>query len=104
MPTFLLTHHFPRDFQSSPETAAAATAWFARLGATTPRPGDPADALRRLGDCGTDPERRLAYTLISTDDLGAAMAVAAAWPLLARGGGVEVRELPVLRPSVPAPA
>jgi len=102
MPTFLLTHHFPQNFQSSPETAAAAKAWFARLGATEAGGGNPAVEPRRLGNCGTDPERQLAYTLISTDDLEAAMAVAEAWPLLARGGGVEVRELPILKPSVPA--
>jgi hypothetical protein len=77
MPTFLLTHHFPKGFQSSPETAAAATAWFASLGATIPGQGNrPFEELPRLGDCGTDPGRPLAYTLISTDDLEAAMAVA----------------------------
>ena len=105
MPTFLLTHHFPAKFQSSPEPTAAATAWFGRLGATMPGPGNRVlDDPRRLGDCGTDPGRRLAYTLISTDDLEAAMAVAKAWLLLARGGGVEVRELPILTPSIQASA
>ncbi len=75
MPTFLLTHHFPKGFQSSPETAAAATAWLANLGATIPGQGNPPlEELPRLGDCETDPGRRLAYTLISTDDLEAAMA------------------------------
>jgi len=101
MPTFLLTHHFPRGFQGSPETAAAATAWFASLGATIPGEGNPPpDQLPRLGDCGTNPERRLAYTLVSTNDLEAAMAIAQGWPLLTRGGGVEVRQLPILTPSV----
>jgi len=57
MPTFFLTHHFPGDFQSSAETAAAATAWFA--------------------------------------------SVAQAWPLLARGGGVEVREFTLVKSTVP---
>jgi hypothetical protein len=104
MPTYLLTHHFPEGFQGSPETAAAARAWFARLGVTTPGPGNPALEPRRLGNCATDPERRLAYTLISTDDVEAALAVAEAWPLLARGGGVEVRELAILTPSVHASA
>jgi hypothetical protein len=103
MPTFLLTHHFPANFQTSPETMAAARDWFARLGATMPGPGNPAvdgAAAVRLGECATVAERRLAYTLISTDDLDSAMAVAKAWPLLARGGGVEVRVLPILTPSV----
>jgi len=101
MPTFLLTHHFPKGFQSSPETAAAATAWFASLGATIPGQGNPRlEELPRLRDCGADPGRQFAYTLISTDDLEVAMAVAQGWPLLTRGGSVEVRQLPILTPSV----
>jgi hypothetical protein len=101
MPTFLLTHHFPANFQGSPETAAAARDWFARLGRTTPGTGSTAaEEPRRLGDCPTPGERRLAHTLISSDDLETAMAFANAWPLLARGGGVEVQEIPVLTPSV----
>jgi hypothetical protein len=103
MSTFLLTHHFPKDFQTSPETRAAATAWFEGLGAKLTGGGNAVEP-RRLGDCGPDPERRVAYTLISAGDLAAALAVAEAWPPLARGGGVEVRELPVLQASVPASA
>ena len=103
MPTFLLTHHFPANFQGSPATAAAARDWFARLGATTPGSGSTAPVEpRRLGDCVSPGERRLAYTLISADDLETAMGFAKAWPLLARGGGVEVQEIAVLTPSVPA--
>lgn len=107
MPTFLLTHHFPANFQGSLETASAATAWFARLGVTMPRPGNPAAAdaaAVRLGDCGTSAERRLAYTLVSIDDPESAKAIAEAWPLLARGGGIELREIPILTPSVQASA
>jgi hypothetical protein len=103
MATFLLIHHFPPNFQGSPESAAAARDWFARLGGTVPGPGDAAvdgAAANRLGDCGTAPERRLAYTLISTDDLDAATGFAKAWPPLARGGGVEIREIPILTPAV----
>jgi hypothetical protein len=44
----------------------------------------------------------VAYTLISTDDLAAAMAVAETWPLLARSGGVEVREMRILTPRLQA--
>jgi hypothetical protein len=103
MPMFLLTHHFPEKFQGSPETAAAARDWFARLGATVPGGGSTAPAEpRRLGDCPTPGERQLAYTLISTEDLETAAAFAKAWPLLARGGGVQVQEIPVLTPSVQA--
>jgi hypothetical protein len=78
-------------------------AWFERLGANLVGRSDIRFESRQLGSCGADPEPR-AYTLISTDTLEAAIALAEAWPLLARGGGVEVRELtsrpPVLRASV----
>jgi hypothetical protein len=98
MPTFLLTHHFPENFQGTLETAAAATAWLESLephlltARPTPRPNGPAFETRRLGTCGTEPAQ-LAHTLISADNLEAAAALAEGWPLLARGGGVEVREL-----------
>jgi hypothetical protein len=92
MPTYLLTHHFPQNYQGSPQTAAAATAWFERLGSNLVGRSDRRLENRQLGNCGTHPEPP-AYTLLSTDTLEAAIALAEAWPLLARGGGIEVREL-----------
>jgi hypothetical protein len=92
MPTYFLTHHFPENFQGSPETAAAATAWFERLGAHLVGRGNRAFETRRLGSCGAD-GRLLAYTIVSAENPEEAVALAEAWPLLARGGGVEVREL-----------
>src|SRR5215469_14889223 len=62
MPMFLLTHHFPANFQGSPETAAAAKDWFARLGATVPGSGSTAPAEpRRLGNCDVFRERLAAF-------------------------------------------
>jgi hypothetical protein len=103
MATFVLTHHFPKNFQTSPETGAAATAWFEHLGANLVGRGNPAFETCRLGHCGTDPEQ-LAYTLVSTDKLETAVALAEAWPLLAHGGGVEVRQITVLQPGLQASA
>jgi hypothetical protein len=94
MPTFLLTHHFPDNFETSPETAAAARAWFERLGTHHAGGGNPTFQTRRLGNC-TVQTRLVAHTLISADDADGAIAVAEAWPLLVRGGGVEVKELTV---------
>ena len=99
MPTFFLTHHFPKNFQSSPASAAAATAWFERLRPNLAGRGNPASETRRFGDCSNGPERAVAFTVISTDDLEAAVALAEAWPLLANGGGVEVRELTMVIPD-----
>jgi hypothetical protein len=91
---YLLVHHFPENFQGSPETAAAARAWFASLGSNLTGSGNPSFETRQLGNCATGSARMAAYTLISTDNLDQAVALAEAWPLLTRGGGVEVRELP----------
>jgi hypothetical protein len=103
MSMFLLTHHFPANFQGSPESAAAARDWFVSLGATMPGTGSTAAAEpHRLGDCPSPGERRVAHTLISTDNLETAMTVARAWPLLAHDGGIEVHEIPVLTPTVHA--
>jgi len=62
------------------------------------RGGNPTVQPQRLGNCGSG-QAHLAYTLLSADDLEAAVAVAQAWPLLARGGGVEVRELTLVNPT-----
>jgi hypothetical protein len=103
MPTFILTHQFPRDFQGSPETAAAARAWFEHLAVNLAGRSAPTFETRQLGHCA-EAERAVAYTLICADDLEAAVALAQSWPLLARGGGVEVRELTVMTPTTPASA
>jgi hypothetical protein len=91
METYLFIHHFPRGFQGSPETAAAAVAWFQQLepnlaGRTTP------SAAQQLGDPAADPVPS-AYEVIQADDLEGAMELAKVWPLLTRGGRIEVRAL-----------
>jgi hypothetical protein len=89
---YLLVHHFPKGFQGSPETAAAAAAWFEQLsphlaGRTLPEP-EP----RQFGDPGAEPVPT-AFEVITTDDIEGALALAGAWPLVLRGGRIELREL-----------
>jgi hypothetical protein len=53
MASYLFIHHFPKAFQGSPETAAAATAWFQQLepnlgGALLPWQSLDSSATRRL--------------------------------------------------------
>jgi hypothetical protein len=103
MRTYLFVHHFPRGFQGSPETAAAAQAWFAQLEPNLAGRTDRAFEPRRLGDCGGEPEPA-AYELITSEEPDAAMALAAAWPLLRRGGGIEVWELIAEKIRLPASA
>jgi hypothetical protein len=102
MGTYLFAHHFPRGFQGSPETAAAAVAWFEQLAPNLAGRTDRSAEPRRLGDSGADPEAT-AFELVTADDLEAAAAQAAAWPLLARGGEIEVWALTTEKFSLPVP-
>lgn len=61
--------------------------WPNLAGRTLPTPQP-----HQLGDPGADPVPS-AYEVISADDLEAAMLLAKAWPLVSRGGRIEVREL-----------
>ena len=92
MGTYLFVHHFPKGYQGSPETAAAAAAWFEQLSPNLAGRTTPTAEPRQLGDAGADPMPS-AYEIITADDLEGAMALARAWPLVSRGGRIEVREL-----------
>jgi len=103
MGSYLFIHHFPTGFQGSPETAAAATAWFQKLephlaGRTPPTAEPP-----QFGDPGADP-LPTAFEIIHADDLDRALDLAKAWPLVARGGRIEVRELTTEKFTVPVRA
>jgi hypothetical protein len=101
MGSYLFVHHFPKGFQGSPETAAAATAWFRQLepnlAGRTPLAGEP----QQFGDPGADPIPA-AYEVIAADDPEVAMNLAKAWPLVTRGGRIEVRELTTEKFTLPA--
>jgi hypothetical protein len=103
MGRYLFIHHFPKDFQGSPETAAAATAWFQQLepnlAGRTPLAAEPP----HFGDPGADPVPS-AFEVINADDLDGALDLAKAWPLVARGGRIEVRELTTEKFTLPVHA
>jgi len=92
MGTYLFIHHFPKGFQGSPETAAAATAWFEQLEPHLAGRTPPAAEPPQFGDPGAEPVPT-AFEVITADDLNGAMDLAKAWPLVTRGGRIEVREL-----------
>src|SRR5215470_11725093 len=92
MATFLFMHHFPNGFRGSPETAAAAVAWFERLAPNLAGRTRLGAEAHQVGDPGADPVPE-AYEVIAADDLEHAMTLAKAWPLVSRGGRIELREL-----------
>jgi hypothetical protein len=101
MGSYLFVHHFPRGFQGSPETAAAASAWFRQLEPNLVERTPLAGEHQELGDPTADPIPA-AYEVIAADDPEVAMNLAKAWPLLTRGGRIEVRELTTEKFTLPA--
>ena len=92
MPTFVFAYRSPSGYAGSADTAAAWNAWFEHMHANLIDRGNPIFARQSLGNCGTDTVLG-GYTLISADDLPAAVALAKGSPILSVGGGVEVGEL-----------
>lgn len=73
----------------TPERRDAWKAWFDSIGAHVADIGKPVSETSSLGDCG--PDTRLGgYSIITADDLEAAVALAKGCPHLDNGGGVEV--------------
>jgi hypothetical protein len=103
MGSYLFVHHFPRDFQGSPETAAAATAWFQQLEPNLAWRTPPGAEPPQFGDPSAEPVPT-AFEVINADDLDRALDLAQAWPLVARGGRIEVRELTTEKFTLPVRA
>jgi hypothetical protein len=101
MPTYLITNRAPKNYRGSADTVAAWNAWFEHLGANLVDRGNPVFERRKLGNCGTDTELG-GYTLVTADNLEAAVALAEGCPHLANGGGVEVGELTILNSGLRA--
>jgi len=92
MATFLIANRPPKGYTGSADAMAAWNAWFERLGAHLVDRGNPVFERRTLGNCGTDTALG-GYTLVTADNLAAAVALAESCPILESGGGVEVGEL-----------
>jgi hypothetical protein len=103
MSTYVILNRAPKNYTGSAETAAAWNAWFERLGGSLVDRGNPVFKRSTLGNCSADTVLG-GYTLITADNLEAAVALAQACPILASGGGVEVGELTLLNSGLHAMA
>src|SRR5262245_2908420 len=99
MTTFLFAYRVPNDYvPGDPEAPAVWNAWFDSLGDGVVSRGNPVFEVSALGDCGPD-TRVGGYSLITADDLDAAVAIAKECPVLDRQGGVEVGPLTPIYPA-----
>jgi hypothetical protein len=93
MGTYLLSYRAPVNYApGSADTVATWSAWFDSLGASLADRGHPIFTRSTLGNCGTGTALG-GYSLVTADDLEAAMALAGGCPFLRDGGGVEVGEV-----------
>jgi hypothetical protein len=104
MPTFVFVYRAPQGYQAStPDATARWSAWFQSMGPDLVDIGRPVGESAAVGNCG-DASRSLGgYSLIRSDDLSSALAVAKGCPFVGSGGGVEVGALLDL-PGAPAAA
>ncbi len=90
MATFVFSYRMPEDYiPGRPETVAAWTAWFEGMGTSVADQGKPVLKSTALGECGAG-TRLGGYSLITADDLDAALILAKGCPALQEGAGIEV--------------
>jgi hypothetical protein len=99
MPSFLFSYRVPGkplqdalaelDDEARAERIAAWRAWFDSMGASLIQRGDPVLDARTVGNCGLDTMVG-GYSLVSAEDLDAAVALAETCPGIDSGGGVDV--------------
>ena len=93
MSTFLFSYRTPKTYTGgSPENIAAWGAWFQGLGTNLVDPGKRVAARRTLGNCPPETLQG-GYSLVTADDIDAAVELAEGCPGLRDGFGVEVAEL-----------
>jgi len=99
MATFVLTYRPPENYaRGTADGIAAWSSWFESMGAHLADTGKPVAESATVGDCG-DIRPIGGYSLITADDLEAAVALAKGCPFVGQGGGVEVGMLADLPPS-----
>lgn len=91
MTTFLFSYRMPAGNQPGrPGAAAAWGAFFEGIGPSLLDPGNPVFDSATLGNCETGGARLSGFSLVTADDLEAAVAMASQCPALDQGGGVEI--------------
>jgi hypothetical protein len=92
MSTFVFIYRAPKNYIPSDDAIAQWNAWFESMGDSVVDRGNRVVDTHTLGHGAPDTVLG-GYSLVSADDLEAAVALAKGCPILDRSGGVEVGEL-----------
>jgi YCII-related domain len=98
MAKFILTYRPANGYRPSEEAAAEWGAWFERIQGSVLDRGNPVFESSTLGNVAAD-TRLGGYSVVTAENLEAAVALAEGCPLLQRGGGVEVGVITELNPG-----
>ena len=90
MALYVFSFRVPSDYAPHAGTAAEWQAWFGGLGAALVDVGNAVTGYASLGEVGGSGSRMVAYSVVSAQDMGSALALAKDCPVLRVGGGVEV--------------
>jgi hypothetical protein len=93
MAQFVLTYRGPKGYRPTPESTQAWLAWFDSFAEQLVDRGKPVVSRASVGNCGSDRTELGGYSIVSADDIEAALAIAKGCPHLDRDGGVEVGQL-----------
>jgi hypothetical protein len=90
MATYVFSFRVPSDYAPHAGTSAEWQAWFAGLGPALVDVGNAVTDYASLGEVGGSHSRMVAYSVVSAEDLDAALALAKDCPVMRVGGGVEI--------------
>jgi len=90
MAKYVFSFRVPADHAPNAGTRAEWQAWFGGLGSALVDVGNAVAEYASLGEVGGSGSRMVAYSVVSADDMGSALALAKDSPVMRVGGGVEV--------------
>ena len=90
MASYVFSYRVPSDYRPGADTAAEWQAWLGGMGSALVDLGHAVVDYASLGDVGGSGSRMIGYSVISAEDMDAALVLAKDCPALRVGGGVEV--------------
>ena len=90
MAKYVFSYRVPSDYRPNAGTPAEWRAWFGGLGSALVDLGHAVTDYAALGEVGGRGSRMVGYSVVSSEDLDSALALAKDCPALRIGGGVEV--------------
>ena len=90
MTKYVFSYRVPSGYAPGAETAGEWQAWFGGMGSALVDIGNAVTDYASLGEVGGSDSRMVGYSVVSAENIDAAVALAKDCPALRVGGGVEV--------------